>query len=155
MANIHVSRAIHAAILQSGGPHNHWAKLEEKVAYDRSNQLVEKLGCTGKHGYMKCLQNVPVDDILSEQNSVCEHNIRNSNCFVPVLDGEIVQQNLTATPNTKIMFGFNSNEGFLKLMQFLTKEFPTEKLYTEGFSQEIFMKMLKRMLPNIDNKVLY
>ena len=153
VSNIHVSRLIHAAILQSGGPRNHWAKLDEKIAYDRSNQLVDKLGCTGQQEYMECLQNISVDVILSEQNSVCEHNIRNINCFIPVLDGEIVQHNISSTLNNKIMFGYNSNEGFLKLMQFLTKEFPTEKLYTEGFSQEIFMKMLKRMFPNTDNKV--
>ena len=102
---------------------------------------------------MKCLKNVSVEEIVSEQNSVCGHSILNLNCFVPILDGAIVQNNLTVLANTKIMYGFNTNEGFLKLMQFLTREFPTEKLYSEGFSREMFLKMLSRLLPEADKKV--
>lgn len=151
VANIHVSHVIHSAILQSGGPHNNWAKLDKKVAFQRSSTLTKNLGCN--LGDIECLQNVDVEEILAAQNSVCEHSITNINCFVPVLDGEIVTANSApANNNTNIMFGFNSNEGFLKLMQFLTKQFPTEKLYSEGFSQEIFTKMLASMFPEVDEK---
>ena len=95
-----------------------------------------------------------MDQILEEQDSVCDLDIMTPNCFVPVEDGETVPKaEGIQTSSAKVMYGHNSNEGFLKLMQFLTREFPTEKLYTEGFSQEIFLKMLSRMFPNADNKV--
>ena len=41
----------------------------------------------------------------------------------------------------------------LKLIQFLTREFPTENMYTEEFNEKIFLKMLLRMFPNADVKV--
>ena len=146
-----MSHVVHAAILQSGGPHNTWAKLDKKVAFKRSSSLAKKLGCDTAD--IECLQKVDVEEILAAQNSVCEHSITNINCFVPVLDNDIVTANpVPANNNTHIMYGFNSNEGFLKLMQFLTKQFPTEKLYSEGFSQEIFTKMLSRMFPEVDAK---
>ena len=58
------------------------------------------------------------------------------------------QENITR-PSTPILMGFNSNEGFLTLMQFLTKEFPTEKLHTEGFSRQMAMKMIAKMFPSM------
>ena len=77
-----------------------------------------------------------------------------SSCFLPIEDGQMVgktrmdQENITR-PSTPILMGFNSNEGFLTLMQFLTKEFPTEKLHTEGFSRQMAMKMIAKMFPSM------
>ena len=48
-------------------------------------------------------------------------------CFVPWEDGDLVlgrmqEANTTLTiPTIPLLVGFNSNEGFLQLMQFLTK----------------------------------
>ena len=96
-----------------------------------------------------------MEDIVGEQDSVCGLTIAAPSCFVPVEDGDTVQLRAGPgpAPATRLMYGHNANEGFLKLMQFLTREFPTEKLYSEGFSQEIFLKMLSRMFPQADNKV--
>ena len=58
------------------------------------------------------------------------------------------QENITHS-SIPILMGFNSNEGFLTLMQFLTKEFPTEKLHTEGFSRKMAMKMIAKMFPSM------
>ena len=77
-----------------------------------------------------------------------------SSCFLPIEDGLMVaktrmnQENMTR-PSIPILMGFNSNEGFLTLMQFLTKEFPTEKLHTEGFSRKMAMKMIAKMFPSM------
>ena len=60
----------------------------------------------------------------------------------------MVVKNITSS-STPILMGFNSNEGFLTLMQFLTKEFPTEKLHTEGFSRKMAMKMIAKMFPSM------
>ena len=102
------------------------------------------------------VQGLAVEDIVGEQDSVCGLTIAAPSCFVPVEDGDTVQLRAAPAPApaTRLMYGHNANEGFLKLMQFLTREFPTEKLYSEGFSQEIFLKMLSRMFPEADNKVL-
>ena len=72
-------------------------------------------------------------------------------CFLPIEDGQMVakkNQNMTQS-SIPILMGFNSNEGFLTLMQFLTKEFPTEKLHTEGFSRQMAMKMISKMFPSM------
>ena len=103
------------------------------------------------------MQGLAVEDIVGEQDSVCGLTIAAPSCFVPVEDGDTVQLRAgpgpPPPPPPPPMYGHNANEGFLKLMQFLTREFPTEKLYSEGFSQEIFLKMLSRMFPQADNKV--
>ena len=152
VGNVHVSGLVHAAILQSGGPHSPWARQQPGVARARTRRLSSRLGCADQADLTSCLQSVSVDQILEAQNSVCDLDIVTPCCFVPVEDGETVPAEETQT-SAKVMYGHNSNEGFLKLMQFLTREFPTEKLYTEGFSQEIFLKMLSRMFPNADEKV--
>ena len=157
VGNVHVAGAglVHAAILQSGGPHSPWARQEPGVARARSRRLASKLGCADQAELASCLQSVSVDQILEGQNSVCDLGIITPNCFVPVEDGQTVPSSQAEETQTsaKVMYGHNTNEGFLKLMHFLTREFPTEKLYTEGFSQEIFLKMLSRMFPNADEKV--
>ena len=157
VGNVHVSGAglVHAAILQSGGPHSPWAREEPGLAMARSRDLARRLGCVHQAELASCLQSVGVDQILEEQDSVCDLGIVTPNCFVPVEDGETVPRSQAEVIQTsaKVMYGHNSNEGFLKLMQFLTREFPTDKLYTEGFSQEIFLKMLSRMFPKADKKV--
>ena len=101
------------------------------------------------------VQDLAVEDIVGAQDSVCGLTIAAPSCFVPVEDGDTVQLRAGPgpAPAPRLMYGHNANEGFLKLMQFLTREFPTEKLYSEGFSQEIFLKMLSRMFPQADNKV--
>ena len=153
--NIHVSSVLHSVILQSGGPRNSWAKLSSKEMKQRTMKVAEKLGCSTAD--LACLQEVQVEDILAAQDEVCHQGLLTANCFVPSVDDEIVfsnkyQQKLNRS-NTNVMFGYNSNEGFLKLMHFLTKEFPTEKLYSEGFSQEMFLRMLSRMFPELDDQV--
>ena len=153
VGNVHVSNLVHAAILQSGGPHSPWAREEPGLAMARSRSLARRLGCEDQTQLISCLRSVSVDQILEEQDSVCDLDIVTPNCFVPVEDGETVPKAGVIKTKAKLMYGHNSNEGFLKLMQFLTREFPTEKLYTEGFSQEIFLKMLSRMFPKADNKV--
>ena len=65
-----------------------------------------------------------------------------------VVKTEMNQENITHS-SIPILMGFNSNEGFLTLMQFLTKEFPTEKLHTEGFSRKMAMKMITKMFPSM------
>ena len=153
--NIHVSSLLHAVILQSAGPSNSWAKLDSKEAKQRTARLADKLGCSTAD--VDCLQSVAVSEILAVQDTVCGHGLQAANCFLPSVDDEIVfsnkyQQKLNRT-NTNLMFGYNSNEGFLRLMQFLTKEFPTEKLYSDGFSEEMFRRMLTRMFPEVDDQV--
>ena len=153
--NIHVSSILHNVILQSAGPRNSWAKLTSREMKQRTLELAERLNCSTAD--LACLQAVEVEDLLAAQDKVCSHGLVTANCFVPSVDEEIVfsnkyQQKLNRS-NTNVMFGYNSNEGFLKLMQFLTKEFPTEKLYSEGFSQEMFLRMLSRMFPEVDDQV--
>ena len=153
--NIHVSSILHSVILQSAGPRNSWAKLASKEMKQRTMKLAEKVGCSTAD--LACLQEVQVEDILASQDEVCHHGLGTVNCFVPTVDDEIVfsnkyQQKLNRS-NANVMFGYNSNEGFLKLMQFLTKEFPTEKLYSEGFSQDMFLRMLSRMFPEVNDQV--
>ena len=153
--NIHVSSILHNVILQSAGPSNSWAKIASKEMKQRTMRLAEKVGCSTAD--LACLQAVEVEKLLAAQDKVCHHGLVTANCFVPSVDEEIVfsnkyQQKLNRS-NTNVMFGYNSNEGFLKLMQFLTKEFPTEKLYSEGFSQEMFLRMLSRMFPEVDDQV--
>ena len=153
--NIHVSSLIHGLVLQSGGPSNNWAKLDSKEIKKRTASLAERLGCSTADEV--CLEAVKVEEILAVQDDVCGHGLVNTHCFVPTVDDEIVfsnkyQQKLNRT-NTNVMFGYNSNEGFLKLMQFLTKEFPTEKLYSDGFSEEMFLRMLSKMFPEVDKQV--
>ena len=153
--NIHVSSILHSVILQSGGPRNSWAKMSSREMKQRTMKVAEKVGCSTAD--LACLEKVPVEDILAAQDEVCRHGLVTTNCFVPSVDDEIVfsnkyQQKLNRS-NTNVMFGYNSNEGFLKLMHFLTKEFPTEKLYSEGFSQEMFLRMLSRMFPDVGDQV--
>ena len=127
---------IKTAILQSGGPDCPWTKIDKKTIYKRSLSLAQKLGCPVSN-VTDCMRNISVDDILEKQHEVCAHNIVHLNCFVPTIDEELVREsNQVNDPNIDIIHGYNSNEGFLKLMQFLTKEYPSEKLYTEGFSDE-------------------
>ena len=154
--NIHLSSLLHGLILQSAGPANSWAKLDSKETKQRTAALAERLGCSPAD--TACLQALEVEDILQVQDSVCGHGLVTANCFVPTVDDEIVfsnkyQEKLNKT-NTAVMFGYNSNEGFLRLMQFLTKEFPTEKLYSDGFSEEMYRRMLSRMFPEVDNQVM-
>ena len=145
---------IKAAILQSGGPNSPWSKLDKKTIYKRSVALAQKLRCPVSN-ITDCMRNVSVEEILENQNEVCAHNIVHLNCFVPTIDEELVRKsNQVIDQNIDIIHGYNSNEGFLKLMQFLTKEYPAEKLYTEGFSQEMFFKMLSRMFGEDDEKVI-
>lgn len=153
--NIHISSLLHGLILQSAGPFNSWAKLDSKETKQRTASLAERLGCAPAD--ISCLQAVKVEEILAAQDTVCSYGLLAANCFLPTVDDEIVfsnkyQQKLNRT-NTAVMFGYNSNEGFLRLMQFLTKEFPTEKLYSDGFSEEMFRRMLSRMFPEVDNQV--
>ena len=61
----------------------------------------------------------------------------------------MVKKAANNSSSTPVLMGFNSNEGFLTLMQFLTKEFPTEKLHTEGFSRKMAMKMISKMFPSL------
>ena len=61
----------------------------------------------------------------------------------------MVKKAANNSSSTPVLMGFNSNEGFLTLMQFLTKEFPTEKLHTEGFSSKMAMKMISKMFPSL------
>ena len=72
-----------------------------------------------------------------------------SSCFLPMEDGHMVKKANNNSSSTPVLMGFNSNEGFLTLMQFLTKEFPTEKLHTEGFSRKMAMKMISKMFPSL------
>jgi hypothetical protein len=37
----------------------------------------------------------------------------------------------------------------------LLQEFPTERLHSEGFSQEMFERMITRMFPQLSNQVRY
>ena len=74
-----------------------------------------------------------------------------SSCFLPTEDDQmVIKTNMNSS--LPILMGFNSNEGFLTLMQFLTKEFPTEKLHTEGFSRKMAMKMIGKMFPSMPAK---
>ena len=72
-----------------------------------------------------------------------------SSCFLPMEDGHMVKKAANNSSSTPVLMGFNSNEGFLTLMHFLTKEFPTEKLHTEGFSRKMAMKMISKMFPSL------
>jgi len=70
-------------------------------------------------------------------------------CFMPVLETDLhptLDQEVNEVHGAKevnkvkvvevpILQGSNSNEGFLKMMKFLTREFPTDKLHSEGFTQ--------------------
>ena len=59
----------------------------------------------------------------------------------PTLDQEVnevhgaKEVNKVKVVEVPILQGSNSNEGFLKMMKFLTREFPTDKLHSEGFTQ--------------------
>lgn len=149
---MHVSNLIQGVILQSGGPINNWAKKDAGVMKMKSFEFAKKAGCPteGRSLVTECLENVEVSRILSAQKSVCQ-NILEGNCFVPIIDDETVVSNEkvmnASSPRKAILQGYNSNEGFLQLMQFLTKQFPTEKLHSEGFSREMFLKMVSRMFP--------
>ncbi len=35
------------------------------------------------------------------------------------------------------------------------QEFPTERLHSEGFSQEMYERMINRMFPQLNNQVKY
>eukprot|EP00090_Calanus_glacialis_P005735 TRINITY_DN14441_c0_g1_i1.p1 TRINITY_DN14441_c0_g1~~TRINITY_DN14441_c0_g1_i1.p1 ORF type:complete len:825 (-),score=167.83 TRINITY_DN14441_c0_g1_i1:160-2634(-) len=152
LQNVHVSNLIQGVILQSGGPINSWAKKESNTMKMKSFEFTKKAGCPteGMSLVIECLENVEVSRILSAQNKICDNSLE-GDCFVPIVDDDTVfsndhVRNLSRT-NKAILQGYNSNEGFLKLMNFLTKEFPTEKLHSEGFSREMFIKMLARMFP--------
>jgi len=152
LQNVHVSNLIQGVILQSGGPINNWAKKESNIMKMKSFEFTKKAGCPteGMSLVVECLENVDVHRILSAQEKVCQHSLE-ENCFVPIIDNDTVfsnedVRNLSKT-NKAILKGYNSNEGFLQLMKFLTKEFPTEKLHSEGFSREMFIKMISRMFP--------
>ena len=158
LQNVHVSNLIQGVILQSGGPINSWAKKESNTMKMKSFQFTKKAGCPteGMSLVIECLENVEVSRILSAQNKICDNSLE-GDCFVPIVDDDTVfsndhVRNLSRT-NKAILQGYNSNEGFLKLMNFLTKEFPTEKLHSEGFSREMFIKMLARMFPRAGAQV--
>jgi len=150
--NVHVSNLIQGVILQSGGPINNWAKKDAGVMKMKSFEFAKKAGCPTEARSLvtECLENLEVSRILSAQKSVCQ-DILEGNCFVPIIDDETVVSNEkvmnASRPRKAILQGYNSNEGFLQLMQFLTKQFPTEKLHSEGFSREMFLKMVSRMFP--------
>ena len=160
LQNVHVSNLIQGVILQSGGPINSWAKKDPHRMSVKSVEFVKKVGCPTQEFSLvtECLQNAEVSKILSAQKKVCENSLDGLNCFVPIVDDETVfsnnyVRNLSKT-NKAILQGYNSNEGFLKLMKFLTKEFPTEKLHSEGFSRDMFVKMVARMFPNATPQVI-
>jgi len=152
LQNVHVSNLIQGVILQSGGPVNEWAKKDPNTMTIKSVEFAKKVGCpTGDLSLVtECLENVAVSKILSAQKKVCDSSL-GEHCFVPMIDNETVfsnayVRNLSKT-NKAILQGYNSNEGFLQLMKFLTKEFPTEKLSYEGFSREMFEEMITKMFP--------
>ena len=59
-----------------------------------------------------------------------------------------------AGPGPAVLAGHNSNEGFFALMRFLTRQFPSQQLSTQGFSQEMFSRLVGKMFPATDSQVI-
>ena len=59
-----------------------------------------------------------------------------------------------AGPGPAVLAGHNTNEGFFALMRFLTRQFPSQQLSTQGFSQEMFSTMVGKMFPATDTQVI-
>ena len=125
----------------------------------KTYELLNKLGCSteDRSTLEKCMESMDTKTILKAQVKVCGNNVE-GDCFVPVIDNDTVfpndyAKNITAA-NKAILQGYNSNEGFLKLMKFLTEKFPVEKLSTQGFSREMFLKILARMFPRTTAQVI-
>merc|ERR1719150_3553277 len=137
---------LQGAILQSGGPGSPLLTLTREQANTRTASLAAALGCGGNNP-AACLRDRTHQEIVNLQDQVCS-NVASS-CFLPMEDGRMVKKAANNSSSTPVLMGFNSNEGFLTLMQFLTKEFPTEKLHTEGFSRKMAMKMISKMFPSL------
>lgn len=142
------------AIMQSGGATCPWALTDKKEAVSRSLQLAKEVGCpygpSDLDSVVNCMQKVgPMDLVTNETGTygVVEFP------FTPIVDGSFLDESpeiSLQTKNfkkTKLLLGFNSEEGHYFIIYHLTEIFKkNEDVYV---SREDFDKIVRDLNPYV------
>ena len=123
---------------------------------------------------MACLRERSAEEVVEAQDRVCSGVA--PSCFLPTVDGQVAarvhcssphctaslctspqvvlsaEQASNMTSTVPLLLGSTTNEGFLRLMEFLAREFPTDRLERQGFSREMARSMVAKMFPGLSRQ---
>lgn len=107
------------AVMQSGSPNAPWASLSQATAWERSQKLVQSLGCplSPQDQLETCLEKADAKAIVNKQFEVAPQTTVVNVPFVPVVDGNFLplsveeMLNSNTLPKKDVLFGLNQDEG--------------------------------------------
>ena len=143
-----------------------WSYVQPGEAFRRTLKLASLVGCPtseiSRKDIIKCLINVPADDIVNKEVGVAQPTLNYSpfvitkdfNKYITTEPMKMIQEKLVHDYNNfddgSVLLGVNKDEGTKALMYFLPRIFPNKELEAEALKKDGYTYKYDISLP-LDN----